>query len=115
MGPHCLPYGLLKYFSRREKQTTFVAIGALRVNFFIIVIYDIWPTYSLLLLFHDFAFGKSRIDHFANLLMDFISIIFVRILSGKHFNDHTLHIGYSMFCDVYGIYTREQSSQVYIS
>ena len=31
LGPHCLPYRLLKNFSRREKQTTFVAIGALRV------------------------------------------------------------------------------------
>ena len=32
MGPHCLPLRLLKHFSRREKQTTFVAIGALRVK-----------------------------------------------------------------------------------
>ena len=32
LGPHCLPSRLLKHFSRREKQTTFVAIGALRVN-----------------------------------------------------------------------------------
>ena len=32
MDPHCLPQRLLKHFSRREKQTTFVAIGALRVN-----------------------------------------------------------------------------------
>ena len=32
LGPHCLPQRLLKYFSRREKQTTFVAIGALRVK-----------------------------------------------------------------------------------
>ena len=30
MGPHCLPLRLLKHFSRLEKQTTFVAIGALR-------------------------------------------------------------------------------------
>ena len=29
LGPHCLPK---KHFSRREKQTTVVAIGALRVN-----------------------------------------------------------------------------------
>ena len=47
--------------------------------------------------------------------MDFISSIFVRMLYGKHFTDHTLHIGYSMFCDCYGIYTRERSSQVYAS
>ena len=32
MGPHCLPLRLLKHFSRREKQTTFVAIGALKVK-----------------------------------------------------------------------------------
>ena len=32
MGPHCLPYRLLKHFSRREKQTTFVANDALRVK-----------------------------------------------------------------------------------
>ena len=31
-APHCLPYWLLKYFSRQEKQTTFVVIGALRVK-----------------------------------------------------------------------------------
>ena len=32
LGPHCLPLKLLKHFSRREKQTSFVAIGALRVK-----------------------------------------------------------------------------------
>ena len=32
LGPHCLPQRLLKHFSRREKQTTFVAIGALRAK-----------------------------------------------------------------------------------
>ena len=32
MGPHCLSKRLLIHFSRREKQTTFVVIGALRVN-----------------------------------------------------------------------------------
>ena len=32
LGPHFLLYMLLKHFSRREKQTTFVAIGALRVK-----------------------------------------------------------------------------------
>ena len=32
MGPYCLPLRLLKHFSRREKQTTFAAIGALRVR-----------------------------------------------------------------------------------
>ena len=33
--PHGLSERLLKHFSRREKQTTFVAIGALRVKAFI--------------------------------------------------------------------------------
>ena len=33
LGPHCLPKRLLKHFSRREKQTTFVAFGALRVKY----------------------------------------------------------------------------------
>ena len=33
LGPHCLPWGLLKHFSRQEKQTTFVAIGPLRVKY----------------------------------------------------------------------------------
>ena len=37
LGPHCLPYRLLKHFNRRKKQTTFVAIGALRV---IIILID---------------------------------------------------------------------------
>ena len=32
LGPHCLTKRLLNSFSRREKQTTFVAIGALRVK-----------------------------------------------------------------------------------
>ena len=32
LGPHCLQLTLLKHFNRREKQTTFVAIGVLRVN-----------------------------------------------------------------------------------
>ena len=32
LGPRFLPLRLLKHFSRREKQTTFVAIGALRVK-----------------------------------------------------------------------------------
>ena len=32
LGPHCLSLRFLKHFSRREKQTTFVAIGALRVK-----------------------------------------------------------------------------------
>ena len=31
LGPHCLSKGHLKHFSRREKQGTFVSIGALRV------------------------------------------------------------------------------------
>ena len=30
MDPHCLSWRLLKHFSRREKQTTFDAIGELR-------------------------------------------------------------------------------------
>ena len=32
MGPHCLPFRLLKHFHSQKKQTTFVAIGALRVK-----------------------------------------------------------------------------------
>ena len=32
MGQHCLQQRLLKHLSRQEKQTTFVAIGVLRVN-----------------------------------------------------------------------------------
>ena len=32
LSPHYLPYRLFKHFSRREKQTTFVAIGALRAK-----------------------------------------------------------------------------------
>ena len=32
IGLHCLSKRLLKYFNRRQKQTTFVVIGALRVN-----------------------------------------------------------------------------------
>ena len=31
LGLHCLPLRLFKHFSRREKQTTFVVTGALRV------------------------------------------------------------------------------------
>ena len=32
LGPHCLPERLLKHFSRRDKQTTFVVIDTLRVK-----------------------------------------------------------------------------------
>ena len=32
MGLHCLLEKLLKHFSRRQKQTTFVVIGVLRVK-----------------------------------------------------------------------------------
>ena len=32
LGPHCLPKRLLKHYSRREKQTIFVVIGALRMK-----------------------------------------------------------------------------------
>ena len=38
------------------------------LNFFIIVIYDLRPTYRFLLLFNDCAFGKSDIDIFTALL-----------------------------------------------
>ena len=40
LSPHCLPYRLLKHFSRREKQTTFVVIGELRVP----MLFHIWTT-----------------------------------------------------------------------
>ena len=32
LGLHCLLERLLNYFRRRQKQTTFVVIGLLRVN-----------------------------------------------------------------------------------
>ena len=32
LGPHCLPWRLLKHFSRQEKQTTFVTIDTLRAK-----------------------------------------------------------------------------------
>ena len=35
LGPHRLQYRLHKHFSRREKQTTFVGIGAFGVIIFI--------------------------------------------------------------------------------
>ena len=34
LGLHCLTKRLLKHFSRRQKQTTFVVIGALRFKAF---------------------------------------------------------------------------------
>ena len=40
------------------------------LNFFIILIYDLRPTFSFLLLFHECAFGNGRIDHFKDLLHD---------------------------------------------
>ena len=40
------------------------------LNYFIIVIYEPWSTYSYLLLFHDCAFGNGRIGHFTDLLND---------------------------------------------
>ena len=41
-------------------------------NFFIIVIYDLWPTYSVLLFLHDCSFGDGRFDHFTDLLNDLL-------------------------------------------
>ena len=40
------------------------------LNSFIIVIYDIRPTYSFLLSLSDCSFGNGRIDHFTDLLND---------------------------------------------
>ena len=42
------------------------------LNFFIVVIYDAWPTYSLILFYHDYAFGNGHIDHFTDLLNDLL-------------------------------------------
>ena len=39
---------------------------------FIIVIYDIWPTNSFLILFHDCAFGNGRICHLTDVLNDLL-------------------------------------------
>ena len=41
------------------------------LNFFKIVIYDLWPTYRFLLSFSDCSFGNVRIDHLTDLLDDF--------------------------------------------
>ena len=43
------------------------------LNSFIIVIYDLWPTYSFLLFFHDCTFRNGRIDHFMDLLNDLLN------------------------------------------
>ena len=44
------------------------------INFFIIVIYDLRPTYSFFSSFlHDCAFGNGRIDHFTDLLNDLLN------------------------------------------
>ena len=43
------------------------------LNFFIIVIYDLWPTYSFLHLFHDCPFGNGGADHFTDLLNDLLN------------------------------------------
>ena len=40
LGLHCLLERLLKHFSRRQKQTTFVVIGLLSVKLYIKKIYD---------------------------------------------------------------------------
>ena len=40
------------------------------LNFFIIVIYDLWPTYNFLLL----SFGNGRIDRLTDLLHDIRNI-----------------------------------------
>ena len=42
------------------------------LNSFIIVIYDLWPTYFFLLLFHNYAFRNGRIDHFRIYLMIYL-------------------------------------------
>ena len=41
------------------------------LSFFIIVICDLWPTYTFLLPFSDCSFGNGHIDHLTDLLNDF--------------------------------------------
>ena len=42
------------------------------LNFFIIVIYDLGPTYSFLFLFHDCTIGNGRIGHFTDFYNDLL-------------------------------------------
>ena len=44
------------------------SIASEQLNFFIIVIYDLGPTYGFFLPFSDCSFGNGRIDHLMNLL-----------------------------------------------
>ena len=44
--------------------------------FIIIVIYDLWPTFSFLLPFPDCVIGNGRIDHLKNLLNNLFNIYY---------------------------------------
>ena len=46
------------------------------LNSFKIVIYDLRPTYSFLLFFHDCAFGNGRLDHFTDLLNALLNVYY---------------------------------------
>ena len=47
------------------------SVASEQLNFFIIVICELWPLYSFLLQFSDCSFGNGLIDHLMDLLNDF--------------------------------------------
>ena len=51
------------------------------LNSFIIVIYDLGPTYSFLLLFYYYVFRNGHINHFTDLLNDLLNIIILQTLT----------------------------------
>ena len=42
------------------------------LNFFIIVLYDLWPTYCFSVPFLMFSFANGRIDQFTDLINDLL-------------------------------------------
>ena len=46
-----------------------MSVASELLNFFVVVLYDLWPNYSFLLPFSDCSFGNGRIDHLTDYLM----------------------------------------------
>ena len=60
--------------------------------FFIVVIYELSPTYSFLLPFPDCSFGNGHIDHITDLLNDIIDVTYWQyvIKLAKNLNKHII-------------------------
>ena len=108
LGPHCLPMRLVKHFSRQEKQTTFVAIGALRVKTcdytllfgvlgVLISTYDIWVCkYHHMILVQGQVNGQNVLVQ-RNIYLPHFPVILLKNSMVKGFGSHNMTINVTKF------------------